>query len=151
LRKIKQIIFVFLETVSIIIFVCVVLLMVIPLPDFLFRVLLPSRWTGFKMQKIDRIMAGDRKSPRDIRYIINCLFPGYGMLFERAGVALREIGEPAVKHLIRAYPYKVSDEFGDFKTCVHNLIEEIGGKEAEVFLQAERENQDEVDEPEIEQ
>jgi hypothetical protein len=49
-----------------------------------------------------------------------------------------------VKHLIRAYPYKASNEFGDFKTCIHDLIEEIGGKDAEDFLQSELESQDEM-------
>ena len=49
-----------------------------------------------------------------------------------------------MKHLIRAYPYKVSDEFGDFKTCVHDLIEQIGGEEAEEFLRAEEESRDEI-------
>ena len=120
-------------------------LIIIPLPEFAFRVLLPSRWTGMKVQKIDRIMTNETKSPSDIRYLIDCLFPGYGELYERAGAALRDIGEPAVEHLICAYPYKAADEFGDFKTCVHGLIEEIGGKDAEEFLQSERENQDEVE------
>ena len=92
-------------------------------------------------------MAKNKKSPRDIKYIINCLFPGYGRLFEKADKALRGIGQPSVKHLIQAYPYKVSDEFGDFKTCVHNLIEQIGGKQAEEFLRAEQEDQDETFQP----
>ena len=141
-REARQIFFIILETLSIIVFGVVGLLIFIPLPEFLFRVLFPARWTEIKIRKIDRIMAGHKKSPADIRYIISCLFPGYGLLFERADTALHNIGEPAVKHLIQAYPYKASDEFGDFKTCVHNLIEEIGGKEAEEFLQSEQENQD---------
>ena len=150
-KKVRHIFFVVLEAVCLIVLVCVVLLIVIPLPEFIFRVLLPSRWAAIKIRKIDRIMAGEIRAPRDIRYIINCLFPGYGLLFERATAALRDIGEPAVEHLIRAYPYKACDEFGDFKTCVHNVIEEIGGKEAEEFLQSEKENQDEVYGPEVEQ
>jgi len=55
-----------------------------------------------------------------------------------------------VKQLIRAYPYKTRDEFGDFKTCVHDLIEEIGGEDAEAFLQSERESREEIDGPEVE-
>jgi hypothetical protein len=145
LRKAKHLFLQILETVCIAVFVCVGLLIVVPLPEFLFRVLLPSRWTAMKIGRIDKIMANAAKRPRDIGYIINCLFPGYGRLFERAGTALREIGEPAVKHLIRAYPYKACDEFGDFKTCVHNLIEEIGGKEAEEFLQPWRLDDDKAD------
>jgi|GEM_PF-2024218 len=142
LRKTRQMFFVTLEVASIVVFVCVGLLIVIPLPEFLFRVLFPSQWTAVKIRKINRIMTLEEKRPRDVRYIINCLFPGYGQLFERAGTALREIGKPAVKHLIRAYPYKARDEFGDFKTCLYSLIEEIGGKEAEAFLQSEQESQD---------
>ncbi len=150
LRKIRQIFFVILEIICIIAFLCIGLLIVIPLPEFLFRVSFPTRWSAFKMQKIDRIMIHEQKRPREIRYLVNCLFPGYGPLFERAGTALRHIGEPAVKHLIRAYPYKACDEFGDFKTCVHDLIEEIGGRNAEEFLQSERENREEIYGPEVE-
>jgi hypothetical protein len=58
-----------------------------------------------------------------------------------------EIGELAVKHLIRAYPYKASNEFGDFKTCIYNLIEEIGGEQAAEFIRSEQESQDEIHEP----
>ena len=145
LRRARQIFFIVLETMSLIVLVFVGLMMIIPLPEFAFRVLFPFRWTAIKIQKIDRLMANEIKSSRDIRYLINCLFPGYGELFEKAGAALRDIGEPAVKHLIRAYPYKASNEFGDFKTCVHDLIEEIGGREAEEFLQAEREIQNELE------
>ena len=150
LRKIRQIFFVILEIICIITFLCIGLLMVIPFPGFLFRVLFPSHWSAFKMQKIDGIMAHEHKRPQDIRYIVNCLFPGYGLLFERANAALRDMGEPAVKHLIRAYPYKIRDEFGDFQTCVHDLIEEIGGEDAEAFLQSERESREEIDGPEVE-
>jgi len=144
LRKARQAFFVFLEVVCIIALVCVGLLIVIPIPGFLFRVLFPSRWMAIRMRKIDKIMAGDRKRPRDIRYIIDCLFPGYSQLFERANKALLEIGEPAVTQLIRLYPYKPCNEFGDFTTCIYNLIDEIGGKEAEEFLQAEQESQNDV-------
>ena len=93
---------------------------------------------------IDKIMGNERKRPRDIRYIINCLFPGYGRLFERANKALLTIGEPAVKHLIQVYPYKSCNEFGDFTTCIYNLIKEIGGREAEEFLRSEQESQDNI-------
>ncbi len=147
LRKAGQVFFVILEAVCIIAFIFVGLLIVIPMPEFLFRVLLPSRWMAIKIRKIDRMMGNDRKSPRDIRYIINCLFPGYSQLFERANKALFKIGEPAVKHLIRAYPYKSCNEFGDFTTCIYNLIEKIGGREAEEFLRAEQESQDDIFEP----
>jgi len=147
LRKAGQVFIVILEAVSIIAFIFVGLLIVIPMPEFMFRVVLPSRWMAIKIRRIDKIMANDRKRPRDIGYIINCLFPGYSRLFERANKALLEIGEPAVKHLIRAYPYKSCNEFGDFTTCIYSLIEEIGGKEAEEFLRSEQENQDDVFEP----
>lgn len=147
LRKAKQAFFVILEAVCIIVFVFVGLLVVIPMPEFLFRVLFPSRWMAIKIRRIDKIMGNDRKRHRDIRYIINCLFPGYGQLFERANKALLKISGPTVKHLIRAYPYKACNEFGDFKTCIYNLIEEIGGEEAAEFLQSEQECQDETCEP----
>lgn len=151
LRKAGQVFFVILEAICIIIFVCVGLLIVIPMPEFLFRVLFPSRWMAIKIRRIDKIMGNDRRRPRDIRYIINCLFPGYSRLFERANKALFKISEPAVKHLIRAYPYKPCNEFGDFTTCIYNLIEEIGGKEAKEFLRSEQENQDDIFEPDSQQ
>ena len=88
-------------------------------------------------------MAANTKSPRAIRTIIDCLFPAYAQLFERANRALLEIGEPAVPELMRAYPYKPCNEFGDFATCVHDLIGKIGGREAEAFFQAEQERQEE--------
>jgi hypothetical protein len=144
LRKARQAFFVLLEAVCIIVLVCVGLLIVIPIPEFLFRVLSPSRWMAIRMRRIDKIMTGERKRPRDIRYIINCLFPGYSQLFERANKALLEIGEPAVKHLIRAYPYKPCNEFGDFTTCIYNLIDKIGGREAEEFLRVEQERQNDI-------
>jgi hypothetical protein len=147
LKKAGQVFIVILEAVSIITFIFVGLLIVIPMPEFIFRVVLPLRWMAIKIRRIDKIMANDRKRPRDIKYIINCLFPGYSRLFERANKALLEIGEPAVKHLIRAYPYKSCNEFGDFTTCIYSLIEEIGGKEAEEFFRSEQENQDDVFEP----
>lgn len=89
------------------------------------------------MRKINRIMAANTKRPRAIRYIINCLFPGYTQLFESANTALLELGLPAVPELVRAYPYKPRNEFGDFATCVRDLIGKIGGKEAEAFFRAE--------------
>jgi len=144
LRKARQAFLVLLEAICIIVLVCVGLLIVIPIPEFLFRVLFPSRWMALRMRKIDKIMSGDRKRPGDIRYIIDCLFPGYVQLFERANKALLEIGEPAVKHLIRAYPYKPCNEFGDFTTCIYSLIDEIGGREAEEFLQSEQERQKDI-------
>ncbi len=144
LRKAKQAFFLILEAVCIIAFIFVGLLIVIPMPEFLFRVLFPSRWMAIKIRKINKIMGNDGKRARDIRYIINCLFPGYAQLFERANNALLEIGEPAVTQLIRLYPYKPCNEFGDFTTCIYNLIDEIGGKEAEEFLQAEQESQNDV-------
>lgn len=144
LRKARHAFFVLLEVICVVVLVWVGLLIVIPIPGFLFRVLFPSRWMALRMRKIDKIMTGDRKRPRDIRYIIDCLFPGYVQLFERANKALLEIGEPAVKHLIRAYPYKPCNEFGDFATCVHNLIDEIGGREAEDFLRSEQESQNDI-------
>ena len=144
LRKARQAFLLLLKAVCLIVLVFVGLLIVIPIPEFLFRVLFPSRWMGMRIKKIDKIMNGDRKRPRDIRYIINCLFPGYDPLFERANRALLEIGEPAVKYLIRAYPYKPCNEFGDFATCVYNLIDLIGGREAEEFLQSEQERQNDI-------
>lgn len=151
LRKAGQVFLVIIEAVCIIAFIFVGLLIVIPMPGFLFRVVFPSPWMAIKIRRIDKIMGNERKRPRDIRYIINCLFPGYGRLFERANKALLEIGEPAVKHLIRAYPYKSCNEFGDFTTCIYNLIEEIGGREAEEFLRSEQESQDDIFEQDSQQ
>ncbi|OHB79595.1 MAG: hypothetical protein A2Z25_03365 [Planctomycetes bacterium RBG_16_55_9] len=145
-RRARQTFLVVLEAISIVVLVGAGLLIIMPLPEVLFRVLFPAYWTAIKIRKIDRIMADQRKRPGDVRYLINCLFPGYGQLFERAEAALCKIGQPAVRHLIRAYPYKASDEFGDYKTCVHDLIEAIGGKEAEEFLRAEKESRDELGE-----
>lgn len=141
LKKTGRVFFILLQAICILVVVCAGFLLVMPIPEFLFRVLLPSRWMAIKIGKIYNIMAGDTKRPRDIRYIINCLFPGYSRLFERANSALLEIGEPAVPELIRAYPYKPCNEFGDFAMCVHNLIGKIGGKEAEEFFRAEEESQ----------
>jgi hypothetical protein len=141
LKKTRQIFFIILQAVCILIFICAAFLLIIPIPEFLFRVLLPDRWMAIKIRKIDRIMSRDTKRPRDVRYIINCLFPGYSRLFDRANRALLEIGEPAVGVLIRAYPYKPCNEFGDFATCVYDLIGKIGGKEAEEFIRAEQERQ----------
>jgi hypothetical protein len=151
LRKTGQVFLVLLEAVCIIAFIFVGLLIVIPMPEFLFRVIFPSHWMAIKIRRIDKIMGDDRKRPRDIRYIINCLFPGYSRLFERANNALFKIGAPAVKHLIQAYPYKPCNEFGDFTTCIYNLIEEIGGKEAEEFLRSEQESQDDIFQPDSQQ
>lgn len=142
LRKTGQVFFVILEAICIIVFVCVGLLIVIPMPEFLFRVLFPLSWMAIKIRKIDRIMSNDIKRPKNIRYIISCLFPGYTQLIEKANKALLEIGEPAIKYLIQAYPYKPCDEFGDFTTCIYNLIEQIGGREAEKFLQSEKDSQE---------
>jgi hypothetical protein len=97
-----------------------------------------------RIRKIDDIMSRDTKRPRDIRYIINCLFPGYSQLLERANRALLEIGEPAVPELIRAYPYKPCSEFGDFATCVYDLIGEIGGRDADEFFRTEQEHQEDI-------
>lgn len=139
LKKSRQIFFILLQGVCILIFVFVCSLLIVPIPEFLFRVLLPERWMAIKIKKIDKIMSKDTKRPRDIRYIINCLFPGYSQLFERANRAMLEIGEPAVPVLIRAYPYKPCNEFGDFATCVYDLIGKIGGKDAEEFFRSEQE------------
>jgi hypothetical protein len=144
LRKTGQVFLVILEAVCMIAFIFVGLLIVIPMPEFLFRALFPSSWMAIKIRRIDRIMDNETKRPRDIRYIINCLFPGYNRLFERANKALLKIGAPAVKYLIRAYPYKSRNEFGDFMTCIYNLIEKIGGSEAEEFLRSEQESQDDI-------
>jgi hypothetical protein len=151
LRKAGQVFIVILEAICIIVFVCVGFLIVIPMPEFLFRIILPSSWMAIKIRKVDKIMGNEIKRPKDIKYIINCLFPGYTKLFERANKALSRIGEPAVKYLIRAYPYKSCNEFGDFSTCIYNLIEEIGGKEAEEFLRSEQESQDDILQPDSQQ
>jgi len=142
LREVQQACLVLLEAVCIIVLVGIGLLIVIPMPEFLFRVLFPSHWVAIKMRHIDKIVTGKRRRPREFRYIIDCLLPGYGSLFDRAREVLLGMGEPAVKHLVRAYPYKAHDEFGDFKTCVYRLIEEIGGSEAAEFLQSEQECED---------
>lgn len=144
LKKTRNAFLVSLQAICVLVVVCAVFLIVIAALEFSFRVLLPSHWMAVKIRKIDRIMAGDMKRPGQIKYIIDCLYPGYSELFERAGGALLEIGEPAVPQLIRAYPYKPANEFGDFATCVHELIEKIGGTEAEEFLQAEQERQEDL-------
>jgi len=141
LKKARQIFFVLLQAVCICIFTTAALLLFIPIPAFLLRILLPDHWMAMKIGKIDKIMSRGTKRPRDIRYIINCLLPGYPRLFKRANTALLQIGEPSARELIKAYPYKPSNEFGDFATCVYDLISKIGGKEAEEFLQAEQERQ----------
>jgi len=137
LRDIKGAFLVLLEVTCILVLLAIGMLIIIPIPEFLFRVWFPSRWVAVKIRHIDRIMAGDRRRPRDIRYIIDCLMPGYPQLFGPARQALLSMGEPAVEHLVRAYPYKARNEFGDFQTCVYNLIEEIGGPKATDFLQSE--------------
>jgi hypothetical protein len=144
LRTSRHVFFLIFEALCILALFCVGLLIVVPVPEFLFRVTFPARWESTRIRRIERIMDSDRKRPRDVRYIINCLLPGYARLFESANRALLKIGKPAVKYLARAYPYKPSNEFGDFQTCIHELIEEIGGKEAEEFIRSEREGQDEM-------
>jgi hypothetical protein len=144
LKKARRVFLGVLQAVCIIVLIGAGLLIIIPVPGFVFRALFPSRWMAFRIRKIEKIMASSRKRPRDIKYIINCLFPGYSPLFERANKALLEIGKPAVKHLIGAYPYKPCDEFGDFMTCIYNLIHKIGGTEAEEFLRAEHERQNDI-------
>jgi hypothetical protein len=147
LKRTRQVFFLIFETLCIIALFGVGLLIVIPVPEFLFRVAYSSRWEAGKIRRIDRVMSSDNRRPRDINYIINCLFPTYTRLFKRANRALLEINEPAVKYLIRAYPYKPSNEFGDFQTCIYELIEKIGGEEAEEFIRSERESQDEMCDP----
>ena len=144
LRKTRRILLILLQAVCILIIVGAGFLLISPVPGFLFRATLPKCWTATKIARIDKIMSTDSKRPRDIRYIINCLFPGYPRLFERAERALLEIGEPAVPHLIRAYPYKPRNEFGDFSTCVYELIGRIGGSQAEEFFRAEQKRQAEI-------
>ena len=151
LRKAGQVVLVIIEAMCIVAFIFVGLLIFIPMPGFLFRVVFPDPWMTVKIRKIDKIMGNKRRRPRDIRYIINCLFPGYGLLFEKANKALLTIGEPAVKHLIRAYPYKPCNEFGDFTTCIYNLIEEIGGGEAKEFIRSEQERQDDIFGPDFQE
>ena len=147
LRRARQVFFLIFEGLCIIALFGVGLLIVIPMPEFLFRATFPSRWEAVKIRRIDKIMSSDRRHPRDIKYIVNCLFPGYARLFDRANRALLKIDEPAVEYLIRAYPYKPSNEFGDFQSCIYELIEKIGGEEAEQFIRSERECQDEICEP----
>jgi len=147
LRRARQVFLVIFEGLCIIALFGTGLLIVIPVPEFLFRAALPSRWEAVKITRIERIMAGDKRRPREIKYIINCLFPAYTRLFERARGALLKMGEPAVRYLVRAYPYKPSNEFGDFQSCIYELIERIGGQEAEQFIRSERQRQDDSCEP----
>ena len=147
LRKARQAFLLIFEGLCIIALFGVGLLVVIPVPEFLFRAGLPSRWQALKIRRIDRIMASDRKRPRDIKYIIDCLFPAYTRLFERAKGALLKMDEPAVKYLIRAYPYKPSDEFGDYQTQISLQLQLQKGQEAEQFIRSESEGQDEICEP----
>ncbi|MCP4452150.1 MAG: S8 family serine peptidase [Planctomycetes bacterium] len=142
LKKTRYTFFMGLQVACILVLVCAGLLLVMPVPEFLFRVWFPQRWVAFKMRKINRIRAAGTPRPRAIRYLINCLFPGYSQLFECASRAIFEIGEPAVPELTCVYPYKPCNEFGDFATCVYDLIAKIGGKDAEVFLRAEQERKD---------
>jgi hypothetical protein len=144
LKKTRQLLLILLQAVCVLVIVCAVLLLVIHICEFTFRALLPYRWMTIRIRKIDDIMSRDAKRPRDIRYIINCLFPGYSQLLERANRALLEIGEPAVPELIRAYPYKPCNEFGDFATCVYDLIGEIGGRDADEFFRTEQEHQEDI-------
>jgi hypothetical protein len=144
LKKTRQLLLILLQAVCVLVIVCAVLLLVIHICEFTFRALLPYRWMTIRIRKIDDIMSRDAKRPRDIRYIINCLFPGYSQLLERANRALLEIGEPAVPELIRAYPYKPCSEFGDFATCVYDLIGEIGGRDADEFFRTEQEHQEDI-------
>ncbi len=141
LKKTRHTLFMGLQIVCVLIVLCAGYLLIMPACEFLFRVLLPGPWVTLKMRKINKIMAVSRQSPRATRYLIDCLFPGYPLLFESAQRALLEIGEPAVSELARAYPYKPHNEFGDFATCVHDLIGKIGGKEAEAFFRAEQDRQ----------
>ena len=150
LKKTRHTLFIGLQVACVLVLVCAGLLLIIPIPEFLFRVLLPHHWVTIKTRKIDKIMAANTKRPRAIRYIIDCLFPGYSQLFKRANRALLEIGEPAVPELMRAYQYKPCNEFGDFASCVFDLIGEIGGKEAEAFFRAEQERQDDIDRQDFE-
>jgi len=147
LRRARQVFLVIFEGLCIIALLGTGLLIVIGVLEFLFRAVLPSRWEAVKIRRIEMIMASGRRGPRDIKYIINCLFPTYTRLFERAKRALLKINEPAVKYLIRAYPYKPSNEFGDFQSCIYELIEKIGGQEAERFIRSESEGQDEICKP----
>jgi hypothetical protein len=144
LKKTRQLLLILLQAVCVLVIVCAILLLVIHICQFTFRALLPYRWMTIRIRKIDDIMSRDAKRPRDIRYIINCLFPGYSQLLERANRALLEIGEPAVPELIRAYPYKPCNEFGDFATCVYDLIGEIGGRDADEFFRTEQEHQEDI-------
>lgn len=144
LKKTRQLLLILLQAVCVLVVICAGLLFVIHICEFIFRALLPDRWMAIRIRKIDKIMSRDTKRPRNIRYIINCLFPGYSQLLERANRALLEIGEPAVPELIRAYPYKPCNEFGDFATCVYDLIGKIGGKEAAEFFRAEQERQEDI-------
>jgi hypothetical protein len=147
LRTTGRVFFLVLYALCILALFGVGLLIVVPVPEFLFRVTAPSRWETMKIRRINVIVDSDRRRPRDIKYLIDCLFPGYARLFESASGALLKIGEPAIKYLVRAYPYKPSNEFGDFQTCIYELIEKIGGEEAEEFIRSERERQDEMCEP----
>lgn len=141
-KKARYVLFVALQAVCILVGLCAGLALVMPIPEFIFRVWFPQRWMAAKMKGIDKVMAADTRRPRSIRYLIDCLYPGYPELFETASEALLEIGEPAVPELVRAYPYKPCNEFGDFATCVYDLIVKIDGSDAEAFLRAEQTRQD---------
>lgn len=148
LRTAGQVFFLLFEALCVLALICVGLLIVVPVPEFLFRATFPSRWEAIRIGKINRIMDSGRRRPKDIKYVIDCLLPGYARLFDSAHKALLKLGEPAVKYLVRAYPYKPSTEFGDFQTCIREIIEEIGGKQAEEFIRSEQEHRDEMFESE---
>ncbi|MCF7973733.1 MAG: S8 family serine peptidase [Phycisphaerae bacterium] len=144
LKTTRHTFFMGLQVVCMLVVVCAGLLILIPMCEFLFRVLFPNCWVTLKQRRINRIMAAHTKRPRAIRYLIDCLFPGYTRLFESASSALLAIGEAAVPELIRAYPYKPCNEFGDFAACIHDLIGKIGGREAQAFLRAEQARKDDM-------
>jgi hypothetical protein len=137
LKTARHLFFVGLQVASVGVLVCAGCLLVLPIPGFFFRVLFPNWWVTVRIRRIDRIMAAGKQHSRAVRYIIDCLWPGYTPLFETARRALLAMGEAAVPELVRAYPYKPCNEFGDFATCVRDLIGQIGGEQAQVFLQAE--------------
>jgi len=98
------------------------------------RILFPGWWSAGRIRKIQKITAKMSYTPRQIRYLIDCLRPAYPELMQKAEQALLSIGQPAVKHLVNRYDYAVCNEFRDSKTPIENTLAKIGGSQANKFL-----------------
>ncbi len=141
LRNIRNIALGIAKIIGIGVIAAVILLILLPIEEFAFRQLFPYRWRSIKIRKIEKIREKQQKSPRQIRYIVDCLLSRDEHIFDKAHNALLEIGVPAVKYLIESWHYNAANEFNDYKTPLYELIKEIGGQRSENFLrQLDEEN-----------